>query len=99
MALSQWWSFTDGCVDTDREQAGVYQLGDANEKVVYVGSTNNLKRRLKEHLGEATTSCIKKNAKRYQLEYTEDYEKREQELYDAHVRKYGEKPLCNTLRP
>jgi len=97
--MSQWWTFSDGMVESDREAAGVYQLGDANEKVVYVGSSNNLKRRLKEHLGESATSCIKKNAKKYRLEYTDDYVNRERELYDEHVRVHGVSPLCNSVRP
>ena len=99
MAMSQWWSFTDGMVESDKEASGVYQFGDANETVVYVGSSDNLKRRLKEHLGESTTSCIKKNAKKYRLEYTTAYVTRERELYDEHVRVHGKPPMCNSVRP
>jgi predicted GIY-YIG superfamily endonuclease len=101
MALSQWWSFTDTLVDMDREDPGVYQFGDDNEKVVYVGSAIQLKRRLKEHLGESTTSCIKRNAKKYRIEYTTaaDRVRRERELYDEHVRIHSKPPICNSVRP
>jgi hypothetical protein len=59
MAFTHWWSFTDGMVDSDRNEAGVYQFANATGDVVYIGCSNDLKRRLKEHLGENTTTCIK----------------------------------------
>ncbi|MGA8641760.1 GIY-YIG nuclease family protein [Candidatus Binatus sp.] len=99
MAFTQWWSFTDQLVDMDQNQAGVYEFGNSSNDVVYIGSTNDMKRRLKEHLGEGTTSCIKQNAKVYRIEYTSSYLTRERELIDEFIRTYGRLPRCNSVRP
>jgi predicted GIY-YIG superfamily endonuclease len=96
---AQWFTFTESVVNYDRDDAGVYELGNAAEIVVYVGSSNELKRRLKEHLNEAGYTCIKQNANRYRIEYTANYKKRELELYDAHVAAHGRAPQCNDARP
>lgn len=98
MSFSSWWSFTQGMVNSDREEGGVYEFGDANEVVIYIGSSNNVKRRLGEHLGE-TDSCIKRNASKYRIEYTSDYKAREKELYDAYVKANGKAPRCNDVSP
>jgi predicted GIY-YIG superfamily endonuclease len=99
MAFSQWWSFTDSLVDYDRNEAAVYEFANGSGDVVYIGSSNDLKRRLKEHLGENTTSCIKQNAKQYRLEYTSYFATRERELIDEFIRTYGRLPRCNSVRP
>jgi predicted GIY-YIG superfamily endonuclease len=99
MAFSQWWLFSDNIVAYDRNEAGVYQFANASGDVVYMGCSSDLKRRLKEHLGENTTSCIKQNAKQYRLEYTSYYVTRERELIDEFIRSYGRLPRCNSVRP
>ena len=96
---SQWWTFSDGMISSDREEAGVYELGNDSGTVVYIGSSNALRRRLKEHLDESGTTCIKKNTKKYRLEYVSKYKERERELYDEHVRINGKPPICNDMRP
>lgn len=97
---SQWWTFADSLVTIDRDEPGVYELGDDNGAVVYVGSANELRRRLMEHLNEAAYSCIRQNVTQYRIEYTAHYENRERELYRAHVAMHGKPPKCNdSIRP
>jgi excinuclease UvrABC nuclease subunit len=69
MAFGSWWVFSDALVETDRDDPGVYQLADPNAELVYIGSAKEVRRRLKEHLVEETTSCIKRCAAKYQIEY------------------------------
>ena len=95
---SRWWPFSDSIVEYERDEGGVYELGDSDGTVVYIGKSNKVKRRLKEHLEESGT-CIKRNAKKYRVEYTKNYRKREYELYQEHIRLHGEKPLCNVVSP
>jgi len=99
MAFSDWWTFSQGMIDSDREEGGVYEFADANGTLIYIGSANNVKRRLGEHLGENATTCIKKNAAKYRIEYTPYYQTREKELYDEFVRQYGKPPKCNQISP
>ncbi len=96
---AQWWTFSEGIVNYERDEPGVYELGNTNEAVVYIGSSNEVRRRLKEHLGESAGSCVKKNTAKYRVEYTRDYKNRERQLYDEHVRIHGKPPLCNDARP
>jgi len=97
--FSQWWTFSDGIVDSDRNDPGVYEFANTAGVVLYIGSTNDIKRRLKEHLGESTTSCIKKNAAKYRIEYTTSYATRERELIEEYRRTYGRLPQCNSIQP
>src|SRR5260370_29033596 len=99
MALSQWWTFYEGMVNSDRSEPGVYEFGDASENVIYIGSSNDVKRRLQEHLNAAAYSCIGWNAKKYRIEYTSNYKWREKELYDEFIRLYGRAPQCNDVAP
>ena len=65
--------------------------------VVYIGSSNEVRRRLREHLADAR---IKQKAERYRVEYTPDYQRRERALYDQFVLANGGKtPLYNAARP
>ena len=81
-------------VQYDRERSGVYELADEYERVIFIGSSSNLKRRLFEHLAETKVS-IGRHARKYRTEYTSDYEAREQELYEDYVKKNGTVPFCN----
>ncbi|MGC9947049.1 MAG: hypothetical protein ABSF64_11835 [Bryobacteraceae bacterium] len=99
MSLSQWWTFRESLVGYDHNYRAVYEFGDSSEIVIYIGSSDELQFRLTRHLNEPADSCIKKNAKNYRYEYTADYLRREQQLYDEHVSLYGKPPICNTARP
>lgn len=94
LTAAPWWHFSRATVESDRDDPGVYEMGDASDSVVYIGSSDALKRRLKEHLSESGT-CIRKNTVRYRIEYTKDYQARERQLYDKHVKIHGEPPQCN----
>jgi predicted GIY-YIG superfamily endonuclease len=96
---TQWWSFVESVISIDRDHPGVYELGDKSGMVVYIGSSNELRRRLMEHLNEMAHTCIRQNTTRYRIEYTANYGKREQELYKSHVATYGKPPKCNDSRP
>jgi len=96
---TQWWTFAGYMVDMDRDDPGVYELGNENDQVIYIGSSNELRRRLREHLNEPSGTCVKRHAKKYRIEYTWDYKTRERQLYDEHVRVYGRPPICNDVRP
>jgi hypothetical protein len=99
MAFSQWWSFNDSMVNSDRDDAGVYELANSRGEIIYIGSSNAIRRRLKEHLSEDAKSCIKKNAAQYRVEYRSDYQSAERSYYDTFVRQYGRQPQCNEVRP
>lgn len=96
----QWWSLTEKIIGYEGDKPGVYELANTNEVVIYIGSTNVLHRRLKEHLAEPAGSCSKKNGvAKYRAEYTTDSQNRQRRLYDEHVRAYGRPPACNYVRP
>jgi excinuclease UvrABC nuclease subunit len=94
-----WWSLTDGMVDSDREEGGVYHLADVQSVIIYVGSADNIKRRMREHVHETENACIAKYATKYQIEYTRTYKARELELYNEFKRANGVPPRCNKIAP
>jgi excinuclease UvrABC nuclease subunit len=96
---AQWWLFFESVIEVDRNEPGVYELGDRNGAVIYIGSSDELMRRLKEHLNEAPHTCIRQKTTHYRIEYTADYTSREQELYRYHLATYGKPPECNNSRP
>ena len=99
MAFSQWWSFTDGMVNSDRDEGGVYEMADSTGTVIYIGSSGQIKTRLKQHLSEDANACIRKNASQYHIDYRSDFAAEERRLYDAFVSRYGKQPKCNSVRP
>lgn len=99
MTFSQWWSFTDGMVKSDRNEAGVYQFANSSDTVIYIGSSGDVKTRLQQHLSDDAKSCIKKNVAKYRIDYRSDYRAEEKRLYDAFVRANGKAPQCNDISP
>ena len=98
MAMSQWWGFNDVLVNTERDEGGVYELGDSAQRVVYIGSSAAVKTRLKSHLA-GDDPCISQNAKYYRVDYRSDYKAEELRRYNAHVRLHGASPKCNDVAP
>src|SRR5262249_44427394 len=94
LTAAPWWQFSRATVESDRDEPGVYEMGDASDSVVYIGSSDALKRRLIEHLNESGT-CIRTNTVRYRIEYTQDYPTRGRQLYDKHVKNHGKPPKGN----
>jgi hypothetical protein len=99
MTFSQWWSFNESMVSSDLEDPGVYEFANSSGAIIYIGSSNAVRRRLREHLSEDAKSCIKKNATQYRIEYRSDYLGAERSYYDQFVRQYGRAPQCNDIRP
>ncbi len=98
MAMSAWWTFSKDIVAMDHDKGGVYELGNADEKVVYIGSSGEVKSRLQDHLS-GSDLCITLNANKYRLEYRSDYKAEELRRYNAHIRQYGARPSCNDKAP
>lgn len=99
MTLSRWWTFRDRLISSDLDEPAVYELSDSSGATIYIGSSPALRTRLKEHLADAASTCIGKNAAKYRFEYTLDYRNRERELYDEFVRANGKPPQWNDVRP
>jgi predicted GIY-YIG superfamily endonuclease len=95
----QWWTFAENIVQYEYDAPGVYELANAAQQVVYIGASDQVRRRLREHLAAPPNSCIRRNAALYRVEYTEHCWRRERELYDEHVRRFGRPPVCNDVRP
>src|SRR3989449_7183591 len=91
LTAAPWWHFSRATVESDRDDPGVYEMGDASDSVVYIGSSDALKRRVNEHLSEAGTR-IRKNTVRYRIAYTKDYQARERAPYDKHAKIPGTPP-------
>ena len=94
-----WWSLTREMVATENDIGGVYELSEDHrgDTPIYVGSSVKVKERLERHRN-TTDPCLRA-ATHYRIEYTPDYENRERELYDEHVRIHGLPPRCNDVRP
>jgi excinuclease UvrABC nuclease subunit len=99
MTLDRWWTFSEDIVNLDRDKPGVYEFCNLGSTVIYIGSANEVRRRLREHLAEPASSCIRRKTEKYCVEYTATYKERERELYDEFVRTHGKAPECNDVRP
>ena len=97
-AGARWQPFSRAMIVSEKNEGGVYKFKNKQGIVIYIGSSNKVKRRLNKHL-EKSGTCISRNAKKYRVEYTQSYRRREYELYLAHLRRYGEKPRCNAVSP
>lgn len=91
-----WWVFGDVLIASERELPGVYELGNAAGEVIYIGSSNNVARRLREHWVDAGSSCVKRYATQYRVEYDANYLARERELYALHMRIHAKPPRCGS---
>ena len=98
MAMSQWWTFSDNLVNTEKDSPGVYEFGNAQQSVVYIGSSGKVKTRLHQHLN-GDDSCINTHAKYYRVDYRNDYVAEERRRYDAFMAANGRAPRCNDRRP
>ncbi len=87
-----WWVFGDVLIASERELPGVYELGNAAGEVIYIGSSANICRRLREHWVESDDSWVKRYTTQYRIEYRSDYVAREHELCDLHLRLHAELP-------
>jgi excinuclease UvrABC nuclease subunit len=89
---NNWWSFTIDCIRKVPEEAGVYELGNAKQDVVYIGSaTKSIQSRLKSHI--KAKKCIRVKYFRYRrIKWNENAKEEERRLIKAHIRIHGEPP-------
>lgn len=90
-----WWAFRKELIVSEEDRPGVYEVEGGYGEVVYIGGAAKVRSQLQAHLKAPETSCLRKRAVRYRVEYTKNFEKRREELMDEFVRRRGEAPLCN----
>jgi len=91
----EWWSYTLNLVEMEKDAPGVFELGNPGKNVIFIASSNKVRTSLLEHLEESAGSCIRRFATRYRVEYTANFRRREEELFQEHVKLHGKMPRCN----
>jgi excinuclease UvrABC nuclease subunit len=87
---SQWLTYDKSNVSSIPERAGVFMM-HASMKILFIGSTQNLKNSLLESL---STPCIDM-AKRFRYMITESPDKVKTQLLKEYIEKHeGKLPLC-----
>ena len=96
------------------KKSGVYELSTdsleieypkGKSKVFYLGSTKDIEKRLLEHLGfSGRNGGIKNFCKDYSCLFryklcSEDWNKKERELYNNFIMSFGRAPECNNIKP
>lgn len=92
LSWSEWKSFTNSDVENVPQSSGVYRL-DTVAETLYIGKTDNLRRRLMEHLNSDDT-CIKK-ATVFKYMATTAPERTEDSLLKDYKKRHGKLPECN----
>ena len=73
--------------------------------VIYIGSTGNIKKRLKDHLGKNTKNGrIRDFLKNHEcffryIRFSKDWNKEEARMYQLFYSTYGAQPKCNRIKP
>jgi len=84
------------------EKAGVYELGDKDKAVVYIGRAGggNLRQRIGQHINDPANACIRSRAVYFRYEVTTADVSRERELIEEYKRTHlGQLPPCNKATP
>ncbi|MHB8280395.1 MAG: hypothetical protein ACYDIA_22510 [Candidatus Humimicrobiaceae bacterium] len=96
------------------KRAGIYELSTdsleieylkGKSKVFYLGSTKDIGKRLLEHLGfSGRNGGIKNFCKDYSCLFryklcSENWNKKERELYNNFIVTFGKPPKCNNIKP
>ena len=77
---------------------GVYELADAEKRVIYVGqSATDVPNRLRQHL--AGRGCVAERAAYWRYRYSRVPQAEEAVLLDEHKRRSGALPECNRQTP
>ena len=93
-----WWPLSEGGIDRLAGHMGVYQLGDAQGNVLYIGVADGRSRfGLRGEL-ERVVAAPPQDAVQYRSEVTTAYATRWQELLMAHVADFGALPVHNPAR-
>jgi excinuclease UvrABC nuclease subunit len=88
---SDWLDFNKNTIDNIPESEGVYKM-HASMKILYIGSSYNLKQSLLELLSH---SCISNKPARFSYALTESSNKIKEFLLDEYRNKHnGKLPLC-----
>lgn len=96
---NSWWSFTIDCIRRVPEEAGVYELGNSKQDVVYIGSsTSSIQSRLRSH--KKAKKCIRVKYFRYRrLKWGENAKEEEEKLNKSHKRIHGKPPTLVEKSP
>lgn len=79
-------------------QPGVYELADAEKRVIYVGqSAVDVPNRLRQHL--AAGGCVAERAAYWRSAYSRVPQADEAALLAAHHARHGDLPDCNRATP
>jgi len=92
MGWSDWFPMSEQSLSSVPEQGGVYQL-NTDAETLYHGQSNNLKRRLGEHLN-SDDACIKR-ATKFVYQTTDDPEGLEEKILKRFKDENGKLPPCN----
>ena len=92
MSWSDWKAFSSDRIKVVPEESGVYQLDNRTE-TLYIGKTDNLNRRLMEHLN-SDDSCIKKVTV-FKYMVTKSPEQTEKALLEDYEKSHRKLPECN----
>ena len=77
----------------------------AKQKIIYIGSTGNIRKRLREHLGKNGKNghirdFLKKGGCSFRyMQLSKDWKEEEKRLYNLFHTTYGAPPRCNRVRP
>lgn len=94
MAWSSWFPMSRDAIQTIPEKGGVYELATV-DTILYIGQSDNLRRRLLEHLA-SSDSCILR-AKQFCYQESQNPEGFEEQVLSHYKNQYGKLPSCNEL--
>ena len=78
---------------------GVYELGNKNNEVVFIGR-GSLSHRIGAHASASASTCIGRNATKFRYEQTASHASRELELFAEFKETHrGKRPACNVHDP
>ncbi|MBU0667778.1 GIY-YIG nuclease family protein [Patescibacteria group bacterium] len=85
--------FTRFSVMLTPNQPGLYALNDSGGRIIYIGGSDELQRRLTEHLpeNEAQNLCIKRSAAQFQYLVSTNWQQEERRLIETY------QPSCNRI--
>lgn len=93
LGWGSWWSYTVVMASTEKDEMGVYELGDENKNTVYYGS-GKVETRLLDHINKKECPL----ARYYRVEHMSetDARKREQQLIEDYKKSHnGKLPMYN----